>query len=109
MQADYERQGKNHQRQLNLQKFSKWIVDLRNPKERETALIELARHREDDPDLAILLWHSLFSVQILIQEIMSVYEYISPPTGDISIMIFDPKRQLKKKMKYFCYLDRVTV
>lgn len=68
------------ERTARLAKLSQWILDLRYPEKRENALVDLARHRDEDPDLAILLWNSLFSVQILVQEIMSVYEYMNPPT-----------------------------
>ena len=63
-----------------LRKLSTWICELRNPEKRENALTELARNRDEDPDLAVLLWQSIFTVQILVQEIMAVYEYMSPPT-----------------------------
>jgi len=63
-----------------LRKLSTWICELRNPDKRENALTELARNRDEDPDLAVLLWQSIFTVQILVQEIMAVYEYMNPPT-----------------------------
>ena len=69
-----------------LRKLSTWICELRNPEKRENALTELARNRDEDPDLAVLLWQSIFTVQILVQEIMAVYEYMNPPTESIKFL-----------------------
>jgi len=57
-----------------------WITDLTNPKTRETALYELSKKREVVPDLAVMLWHSFGTVAALLQEIISIYPAINPPT-----------------------------
>lgn len=71
--------GVNTDKANTLRKLTTWIVELRSVDKRENALTELARHRDDDPDLAVLLWSSVFTVEILLQEIIGVYEYINPP------------------------------
>ena len=48
--------------------------------QRDSALIELIKFRETCPDLAPVLWHSYGTVAALIQEIVSVYPMLSPPT-----------------------------
>lgn len=47
---------------------------------RENALLELSKKREDFPDLAPLLWHSFGTIAALLQEIISIYPALSPPT-----------------------------
>jgi CCR4-NOT transcription complex subunit 9 len=47
---------------------------------RETALLELSKKREDFPDLAPMLWHSFGTIAALLQEIVSIYPSLSPPT-----------------------------
>lgn len=47
---------------------------------RETALLELSKKREDFPDLAPMLWHSFGTIAALLQEIISIYPSLSPPT-----------------------------
>ncbi|VDM43247.1 unnamed protein product [Toxocara canis] len=57
-----------------------WILDLGDPKKREQSAVELSRRRETVPDLAIWLWHSFGSMTALLQEVISVYPAITPPT-----------------------------
>ncbi len=47
---------------------------------RENALLELSKKREDFPDLAPMLWHSFGTIAALLQEIISIYPSLSPPT-----------------------------
>lgn len=48
--------------------------------QRETALLELSKKRESFPDLAPVLWHSYGTIAALLQEIISIYPMLSPPT-----------------------------
>jgi hypothetical protein len=48
--------------------------------QRENALLELSKKREIFPDLAPVLWHSFGTIAALIQEILSIYPMLSPPT-----------------------------
>jgi hypothetical protein len=48
--------------------------------QREQALLELSKKRESFPDLAPVLWHSYGTIAALMQEIISVYPMLSPPT-----------------------------
>ncbi|XP_055388584.1 LOW QUALITY PROTEIN: uncharacterized protein LOC129617280 [Condylostylus longicornis] len=57
-----------------------FILDLTISSKRERALLELSRRRESFPDLAPILWHSFGVVTSVIQEIISIYPQLSPPT-----------------------------
>uniref|UniRef100_A0A0D9W9D3 Cell differentiation protein rcd1 n=1 Tax=Leersia perrieri TaxID=77586 RepID=A0A0D9W9D3_9ORYZ len=56
------------------------VLDLCDPELRENALLELSKKREIFQDLAPLLWHSFGTVAALLQEIVSIYPALSPPT-----------------------------
>lgn len=56
------------------------VSQLTNPELREVALLELSKKREAYPDLALVLWHSFGTVTALLQEIVSIYAMLSPPT-----------------------------
>ncbi|GAA5880225.1 hypothetical protein JCM16303_001260 [Sporobolomyces ruberrimus] len=56
------------------------IVDLMNPNTREAALLELSKKREQWDDLALVLWHSFGVMSALLQEIVSVYPLLAPPS-----------------------------
>jgi CCR4-NOT transcription complex subunit 9 len=55
------------------------VLELTNPEHRETALLELSKRRENFPDLAAVLWHSVGTIAALLQEIVCVYPLLSPP------------------------------
>ncbi|CAG8462765.1 12163_t:CDS:2 [Ambispora leptoticha] len=55
------------------------VIELTNPVERERALLELSKKREQYEDLALILWHSFGVMAALLQEIVSVYPMLSPP------------------------------
>ncbi|XP_074590136.1 uncharacterized protein LOC141846044 [Curcuma longa] len=56
------------------------LSDLTDRNLRENALQELSKKRDIFHDLAPLLWHSFGSIAALLQEIISIYPYLSPPT-----------------------------
>ncbi|KAK1643565.1 hypothetical protein QYE76_061457 [Lolium multiflorum] len=56
------------------------VLDLCDPELRENALLDLSKKREIFQDLAPLLWHSFGTVAALLQEIVSIYPSLSPPT-----------------------------
>ncbi|KAK3141530.1 hypothetical protein QOZ80_4BG0335100 [Eleusine coracana subsp. coracana] len=56
------------------------VLDLCDPELRENALLELSKKREIFQDLAPLLWHSFGTIAALLQEIVSIYPALSPPT-----------------------------
>eukprot|EP00978_Attheya_sp_CCMP212_P008558 scaffold20070_cov58-Attheya_sp.AAC.6 len=56
------------------------VVRLTNPDQREGVLLELSKKRESFPDLAPILWHTYGTVAALLQEIVSIYPLLSPPT-----------------------------
>jgi len=56
------------------------VLDLANPATRENALLELSKKRETFPELAPYLWHSFGTLSALLQEIISIYPLLSPPS-----------------------------
>ena len=56
------------------------VLQLAIADQRESALLELSKKRENYPDLAPVLWHSYGTIAALLQEIISVYPMLSPPT-----------------------------
>jgi len=57
-----------------------WIADLGQPDKREHALTELTKKRDAIPELAPLIWHSFGTISALLQEVVSVYGTMTPPT-----------------------------
>jgi hypothetical protein len=55
-------------------------LDLTNPSTKETALLELSKKRESFPELAPHLWHSFGTMAALLQEIVSIYPMLQPPS-----------------------------
>ncbi|CAN6279017.1 unnamed protein product [Urochloa humidicola] len=56
------------------------VFDLCDSELRGNALVELSKKRETLNDLALKLWYSFGTIGALLQEIMSVYPALSPPT-----------------------------
>jgi CCR4-NOT transcription complex subunit 9 len=56
------------------------LHQLLTPSSRENALAELSRHRENVPDLGLLLWRTPGVASVLLHEVVSVYPLLSPPT-----------------------------
>ncbi|KAG0447809.1 hypothetical protein HPP92_028173 [Vanilla planifolia] len=56
------------------------VLDICDPELRENALLELSKKREIFQDLAPLLWNSYGTITALLQEIVSIYPFLSPPT-----------------------------
>ncbi|RWS16800.1 cell differentiation protein RCD1-like protein [Dinothrombium tinctorium] len=65
--------------QVDREKIYQWITELTS-ESRENALLELSKKREVVPDLATMLWHSFGAIAALLQEIITVYPTINPPT-----------------------------
>ena len=53
---------------------------LSSASQREVVLLELSKKRESFADLAPILWHSTGTVAALLQEIVSIYSLLTPPT-----------------------------
>ncbi|KAI8333890.1 cell differentiation family, Rcd1-like-domain-containing protein [Chlamydoabsidia padenii] len=56
------------------------VLDLLNPAFREQALLDLSKKREQYDDLALVLWYSYGVMSVLLQEIVSAYPLLTPPT-----------------------------
>lgn len=72
--------GNPQERDQENRKIYQWICDLSCAETRENALLELSRKRESVESLAPMLWHSFGTISALLQEIVSVYFAIDPPT-----------------------------
>jgi len=56
------------------------VVRLLDPKVRDDALFHLSKKREEFPDLAPILWHSVGTIACLLQEIVNVYPRLRMPS-----------------------------
>ena len=56
------------------------VRQLVSAEHRESVLLELSKKRESYPDLAPILWHTVGTVAALLQEIVSIYPLLTPPT-----------------------------
>ena len=65
--------------QDDAEKIFMLVLELTNPEQRESALLELSKRRETFADLAPILWHSFGTISALLQEIVSIYPLLSPP------------------------------
>ena len=61
-------------------KVYKYINQMQDVEHREEAITQLSKVREQFPDLAVWLWYSTSTIAVLLQEIMSVYPLLTPPT-----------------------------
>ena len=66
--------------QPEIHSIQQLVVDLTSHQTRENALLELSKKRETFPDLAIYLWYSFGTVASLLQEVISIYHLLSPPS-----------------------------
>ena len=56
------------------------IAQLKDPSKKDEAFKDLNDKRDLTSDLAPVLWHSIGTVTILLQEIISIYPFLNPPT-----------------------------
>lgn len=57
------------------------VKNLSDPMFREDALFDLSKKREDFPDLAPILWHSVGTIACLLQEIVHIYPRLRKPSS----------------------------
>lgn len=72
-------------RALGDEQIYQWISELVNGTNRERALLELGKKREQYDDLALVLWNSFGVMTVLLEEIISVYPYLNPPVLTASV------------------------
>ncbi|CAI5760289.1 unnamed protein product [Candida verbasci] len=70
---------------LNDEQIYQWISELVTGTNRERALLELGKKREQYDDLALVLWNSFGVITVLLEEIISVYPFLNPPNLNASI------------------------
>jgi len=66
-------------RSANDEQVLRLVMELAQPEQRESALLELSKKREAFSDLAPLLWNSSGTIVALLQEIVAIYPLLSPP------------------------------
>jgi CCR4-NOT transcription complex subunit 9 len=69
-----------HVQQLNISLALPMVAALVIPDRRENALLELSKKRDAFQELAPVLWHSYGTIAALLQEIIAIYPYLSPPS-----------------------------
>ncbi|VDK81489.1 unnamed protein product, partial [Onchocerca ochengi] len=72
--------GSSQAEAIDKEQVFDWILDLSDSSKREQALLELSKKRETVPDLPLWLWYSFGSMASLLQEVISIYPAIMPPT-----------------------------
>jgi CCR4-NOT transcription complex subunit 9 len=65
---------------MSASEIEQYVQQLSNAATRENALLELSKKRENFPELAPYLWYSFGTVAALLQEIVSIYPLLSPPS-----------------------------
>ncbi|PVH16921.1 uncharacterized protein CXQ87_004479 [Candidozyma duobushaemuli] len=70
---------------LNDKHIYQWITELVTGTNRERALLELGKKREQYDDLALVLWNSFGVMTALLEEIISVYPFLNPPVLTASV------------------------
>jgi hypothetical protein len=61
-------------------KMEQLVAALQDPETRENALLDISKRRDAFVDLAPVLWHSYGVIPALLQEIVSIYPLLSPPS-----------------------------
>lgn len=64
---------------LNDEQIYQWVSELVTGNNRERALLELGKKREQYDDLALVLWNSYGVMTVLLEEIIAIYPYLNPP------------------------------
>ena len=55
----------------------KWIIEIKNENTRIKAIINLSKYSDKNNNLALYLWYSRGTMAVILQEIISVYQYLS--------------------------------
>ena len=63
---------------LNDEQIYQWTLELVSGANRERALLELGKKREQYEDLALVLWNSFGVMTVLLEEIVLVYPFLHP-------------------------------
>lgn len=84
-QQTYFESPKTQIRALNDDYIRQWISELVSGNNRERALLELGKKREQYDDLALVLWNSFGVMTALLEEIISVYPFLNPPVLTASV------------------------
>lgn len=72
-------------RALGDKQIYQWLSELVTGSNRERALLELGKKREQYDDLALVLWNSFGVMSVLLEEIISVYPFLNPPVLTASV------------------------
>lgn len=77
--------NENKKRALSDEHIYQWLSELVTGNNRERALLELGKKREQYDDLALVLWNSYGVMAVLLEEIVSVYSFLNPPVLTASV------------------------
>lgn len=80
-----QEQNNQKSRALNDEQIYQWLSELVKGTNRERALLELGKKREQYDDLALVLWNSFGVMTVLLEEIVSVYPFLNPPVLTASV------------------------
>ena len=72
-------QDKEKSKEEEIYQIINWVDQIKDESTREKALEELFHKRESLNDLALYIWYSTGTVSILLQEIINIYQLLSPP------------------------------
>ncbi|KAM9911389.1 hypothetical protein OXX69_003564 [Metschnikowia pulcherrima] len=72
-------------RALGDKQIYQWLSELVTGNNRERALLELGKKREQYDDLALVLWNSFGVMSVLLEEIIAVYPFLNPPVLTASV------------------------
>ncbi|KAG0245746.1 Cell differentiation protein rcd1 [Mortierella sp. GBA43] len=77
-QAQQQAQQQYRLASIEDEKIYHLVLELTHPGNREQALLELSKKREQFEELALVLWHSYGVMAALLQEIVAVYPLLAP-------------------------------
>ncbi|PWA67237.1 cell differentiation protein RCD1 [Artemisia annua] len=72
--------GSNGNNEKKMNRIEQLVLNINNPNLREKALLELSKNMGRYKNSAVCVWDSFGTITIFIQEILSVYPFLSPPT-----------------------------
>ena len=65
-------------RELNEEEMIiKWINEIKNENKRIKAIVNLSKYSDKNNNLALYLWYSRGTMAVILQEIISIYQYLS--------------------------------
>lgn len=73
----FDNKSKAKKEIITEEQLIKWTIEIKNEAKRDNAIENLSKYAEKNQNLAFYLWYSRGTMAIIIQEITSIYEYLS--------------------------------